>query len=65
MKKFKTSLYLRLSKEDEKVGESESIVNQKILLKNFIKSNEDLELVSIKIDDGYSGSNFERPAFKE
>ena len=65
MKKFKTSLYLRLSKEDEKVGESESIVNQKILLKNFIKSNEDLELVSIKIDDGYSGGNFERPAFKE
>ena len=65
MKKFKTSLYLRLSKEDEKIGESESIVNQKILLENFIKSNEDLELVSIKIDDGYSGGNFERPAFKE
>lgn len=65
MSKFKTSLYLRLSKEDEKVGESESIINQKIMLTDFVNSKDDLELVSIKVDDGYSGGNFERPAFKE
>ncbi len=65
MSKFKTSLYLRLSKEDEKVGESESIINQKIMLTEFVNSKDDLELVSIKVDDGYSGGNFERPAFKE
>ena len=65
MKKFNTSLYLRLSKEDEKVGESESISNQKSLLMDFVNNNEDLNIVSIKIDDGYSGKDFERPAFKE
>lgn len=65
MEKFKTSIYLRISKEDEKNNESESIINQKILLTQFVNNEEDLELVSIKIDDGYSGSNFDRPAFKE
>ena len=65
MNKFKTSLYLRLSKEDEKDRESESIINQKQMLLDFVSNNNDLELVSIKIDDGYSGANFERPAFKE
>lgn len=65
MKKFNTSLYLRLSKEDEKVGESESISNQKSLLMDFVNNNEDLNIVSIRIDDGYSGKDFERPAFKE
>ena len=64
MNKFKTSLYLRLSKEDERVGESESIINQKIMLTDFVNSKEELELVSVKVDDGYSGSDFERPAFK-
>lgn len=65
MKKFKTCLYLRLSKEDDKNGESESISNQKLMLLNFLDNNQDLKLVSIKIDDGYSGSDFNRPAFKE
>ncbi|WP_250277829.1 recombinase family protein [[Clostridium] colinum] len=65
MNKFKTSLYLRISKEDDKNNESESIINQKNMLIDFVNSKEDLELVSIKIDDGYSGGNFDRPAFKE
>lgn len=65
MTKFKTCIYLRLSKEDEKLKESESIINQKNMLIDFIKNKEDLKLELIKIDDGYSGSNFERPAFKE
>lgn len=65
MKKFKTCLYLRLSKEDDKNGESESISNQKLMLLNFLDNNQDLKLVSIKIDDGYSGSDFNRPAFQE
>src|SRR5699024_3499988 len=58
-------LYLRLSKEDEKIGESESIINQKNMLIDFVSNKEDLEIIEIMIDDGYSGSNFERPAFKE
>ena len=65
MEKFKTCLYLRLSKEDEKIGESESIINQKNMLIDFVSNKEDLEIIEIMIDDGYSGSNFERPAFKE
>lgn len=65
MKKFNTSLYLRLSKEDEKGLESESISNQKSLLMDFVNNKEDLNLVSIRIDDGYSGKDFERPAFKQ
>ena len=65
MKKYKVAIYLRISKEDDKNFESESIINQKIMLTEFINSREDLELVSIRIDDGYSGGNFERPAFKK
>lgn len=65
MKKFKTTIYLRLSKEDDKHIESESITNQKLMLTEFVTNNKELELVSIKIDDGYGGSNFDRPAFKE
>nr|WP_317359406.1 recombinase family protein [uncultured Tyzzerella sp.] len=65
MKKYKVSMYLRISCEDSNKKESESITNQKSMIQTFIDEREDLELVSIKIDDGYSGGNFERPAFKE
>ena len=65
MEKFKTCLYLRISKEDKKIGESESIINQKNMLIDFVSNKEDLEIVETMIDDGYSGSTFERPAFKE
>ncbi len=64
MKKFKITIYLRLSKEDDKHIESESITNQKLVLTEFVTNNKELELVSIKIDDGYGRSNFDRPAFK-
>ena len=58
------AIYLRLSQEDEKTGESESIANQRDLIHNFISSNSELVNYSITefIDDGYSGTNFIRPA---
>ena len=57
-------LYIRLSREDDdKVSESQSIINQKSLLTQYVKEN-DLRLVDIYIDDGYSGTNFDRPEFK-
>lgn len=65
MKTFKVAMYLRLSKEDDKNIESESITNQKVMLTEFINNSEDLELISTRVDDGYSGSDFERPAFKK
>ena len=66
---YKIAMYTRLSKEDKKQVkiESESIVNQKNLIKNFINNNDELigsEVVSYS-DDGYVGSNFERPAIKQ
>ena len=65
MKIFKALIYLRVSKEDNKNNESESITNQKIMLTEFINNNEDIELISTRVDDGYSRSDFERPIFKK
>ena len=57
-------LYIRLSREDDdKIEMSESITNQKSLLTQYVKENS-LRLVDIYIDDGYSGTNFDRPEFK-
>ena len=60
----KTAAYIRLSKEDEKNGESESITNQRELIKNYVNKNE-LGECEFFVDDGYSGGNFERPQFKK
>ena len=60
----KTAAYIRLSKEDEKKWESESITNQRELIKNYVNKNE-LGECEFFVDDGYSGGNFERPQFKK
>ena len=60
---YKVALYIRLSKEDEKPGESESISNQRSMLQRFAKK-ERLYVVDEYIDDGISGTTFERPGFK-
>ena len=62
-KKYNAAIYIRLSKEDDNLGESESIQNQKILLTVYVK-DQGFNLVDIYIDDGYTGTNFERPSFK-
>ena len=60
-----TGIYIRLSREDDdKNYESESIVNQRSLLLQYAKEN-DLNIYDIYIDDGYSGTNFDRPGFKK
>ena len=66
---FKAAIYVRLSKEDgdvadAKKAESNSISNQKSLILNFLKDKKDIEVVSVREDDGYSGTNFNRPAFQ-
>ena len=60
----KTYLYGRLSKEDEQNGESNSITNQRKILTKYAEENgfEDYEFV---FDDGYSGSNFDRPSLNK
>ena len=63
-KNYNVGIYIRLSREDDdKVHESESIKNQKSLLMQYIKEN-DLRVYDIYIDDGYSGTNFNRPGFQ-
>ncbi len=60
---YKVGIYLRLSREDEKLGESESISTQRDLLLNYIRDN-DLLFVDEYIDDGVSGTTFDRAGFK-
>ena len=60
---YKVGIYLRLSREDEKLGESSSISTQRDLLLNYIKDN-NLIFIDEYIDDGVSGTTFERIGFK-
>ena len=64
-KKYKAAAYLRLSKEDGDKEESYSISNQRELALDFISRHDDIELAAELADDGYTGSNFNRPAFRE
>lgn len=66
---YRAAIYVRLSKEDGDLSssaklESNSISNQKALILDFLKDKKDIEVVSVRVDDGYTGSNFERPAFQ-
>ena len=56
--------YLRLSNEEAQGGESSSITNQRMIVQNYCKQN-GITLVREFVDDGYSGGNFDRPAFQE
>lgn len=61
---YKTGLYMRLSREDDDTqNESESITNQRVFLLEYVKQNR-FNYVDEYIDDGYTGTNFDRPSFK-
>ena len=65
MVKYKTAAYLRLSKEEfSNEKESNSITNQKLIIDNYLKEHKEYALVDYYIDDGYSGTNFNRPEFQ-
>ena len=59
-----TALYCRLSRDDELQGESNSITNQKSILEKYAKEN-GFRNTRVFVDDGWSGTNFARPAFTE
>ena len=65
MSKYRATDYLRLSYTENHENESDSIANQKKLIEDYLKGHPDIELVSEKVDDGYSGILFDRPAFQE
>ena len=62
---WKAGLYLRLSKEDDvSKDESDSISSQRELLLSFIKKDPKIDIYNIYVDDGYSGTTFDRPNFQ-
>ena len=60
---YKTALYLRLSKDDEGAGESSSITTQRSILQEYADKH-GLVVVDEYSDDGFSGTNYDRPEFK-
>ena len=65
MQIYKAAKYIRLSYTDDKSNESDSVGNQRKLIEEFASHHPEIELVSERVDDGYSGVIFDRPAFKE
>lgn len=61
---YSAAIYARLSREDGSGVESNSITNQVSYIQDYIKSKQDIQLVSIRKDDGYSGVDFSRPDFE-
>lgn len=62
-KNYIAGIYIRLSKEDGDKEESESVQNQRKILKAYTKENK-IKVYDEYVDDGYSGTNFNRPGFK-
>lgn len=60
---YNAALYMRLSRDDDTYGDSVSIESQRMILTKYAKIN-GLRIVDEYIDDGFSGTNFERPAFQ-
>lgn len=61
---FNVAEYIRLSREDCDKAESDSIGNQRKLIADYLKGKDDFILYDIYIDDGATGTNFNRPAFQ-
>ena len=64
-KVYKAAIYMRLSREDKDKFESNSVKNQRDLINSYLKDKKDIIVVCERIDDGYSGVTFDRPALKE
>ena len=61
---MKSALYERLSREDGDRLESDSIINQQRMLEDYCKHHTEFRVIAHYSDDGYTGTNFHRPAFK-
>ena len=64
-KSFRVGLYMRLSREDGDKEESSSVTNQREILKRYVSEQENFFIVKEYVDDGWTGTNFDRPKFKE
>ena len=61
---FNVAEYIRLSREDGDKAESDSIGNQRKLIADYLKGKDDFVLYDTYVDDGFTGTNFKRPAFR-
>lgn len=61
---WKAAVYIRLSKEDKNKTESDSVVTQKEIVKEYLKLHPDIVFVDFYIDDGFTGTDFDRPGFQ-
>ena len=63
---YNVAVYLRLSKDDGEEGraESNSITSQRDIIRSFIRKQDNMDIFDFYVDDGWSGANFDRPAFK-
>ena len=64
-KSFRVGLYIRLSREDGDKEESSSVTNQREMLKRYVSEQENFFILKEYVDDGYTGTNFDRPGFKQ
>lgn len=64
-KSFRVGLYMRLSREDGDKEESSSVTNQREMLKRYVSEQENFFILKEYVDDGYTGTNFDRPGFKQ
>lgn len=62
---YNADIYVRISRDDGDKEESDSIANQRALIQNYLKTKPEFKLHKIRVDDGYTGVNFDRPAFTE
>lgn len=60
---FNVAIYIRLSREDGDKEESDSVGNQRKLLTEYVNKHDDFILYDVYIDDGFTGTNFNRPDF--
>lgn len=63
-KQWRAGLYIRLSREDGDKAESESVLTQRAILERFVSEREEIVSFDVYVDDGWSGTDFDRPAFK-
>lgn len=60
---YSAGLYIRLSREDELKGESNSVTSQREILREYVKQHPEIKEFDCYVDDGWTGTNFDRPAF--
>ena len=62
---YNTAIYIRLSIEDSGTNSSETIETQQYMVEQFVKAQKDMKLYSSYKDNGFTGTNFQRPAFEQ